>query len=178
MNNNKVLLPLLAAASLLCVTAPSFAGPYIGAGLGYFRIDSQDFLDEDNDLRDDHATWKAFAGANVNDFFGLEVSHIEFGESEDGPFELEAQGQTIAATLGFPVGDDSSIYFKAGQLYWDMDASIAGEVIVDDNGNDNFVGVGMRVGGQPGLGLKLEYESFDIGDAEIDMPSISLNMAF
>jgi OmpA-OmpF porin, OOP family len=167
----------IAALALSCGSLPSFAGPYVGGSAGYMRLNNQDFLDDDNDFRDNRGAFKAYAGANANDIFGLEVSHVEFGDSEDGPFQMEAQGQTIAATVGFPVGDDGSVYLKAGQLYWDADASIAGTVSVDDNGNDNFAGIGMRLGGEEGLGVKLEYEQYDVGPAEIDMPSISLNFA-
>jgi hypothetical protein len=49
-------------------------------------------------------------------------------------------------------------------------------VNVNDNGNDTFAGIGMRLGGDEGLGVRLEYEQYDIGNAEIDLPSISLNM--
>jgi hypothetical protein len=167
----------IASLTLLCGSLPSFAGPYVGGGAGYMRIDNQDFLDDDNDFRDNRGAFKAYAGANATDIFGLEVSHVEFGDTEDGPFQMEAQGQTIAATVGVPVGDDGSVYLKAGQLYWDADSTIDGLVSVNDNGNDNFAGIGMRVGGDEGLGIKLEYEQYDIGSAEVDMPSISLNVA-
>lgn len=177
MNNKKITIGL-ATLALLCSSLPSFAGPYAGIGAGYFRINEQDFLEEDNDLREDRGSWKAFAGLNLGDIFGLEISHIEFGEVEDDVAQLEAQGQTIAATLGFPVGDNGRLYVKAGQLYWDADSSIAGLISVEDDGNDNFYGIGMRLGGQEGLGVKLEFEHFELGGAEIDMPSISLNMEF
>jgi hypothetical protein len=167
----------IASLTLLCGSLPAFAGPYVGGGAGYMRIDNQDFLDDDNDFRDNRGAFKAYAGGNANDIFGLEVSHVEFGDTEDGPFQMEAQGQTIAATLGVPVGDDGSVYVKAGQLYWDADSTIDGLVSVNDNGNDNFAGIGMRVGGDEGLGIKLEYERYDIGSAEVDMPSINLNVA-
>jgi hypothetical protein len=176
--NSKKVITGLATLALLCGSVPSFAGAYVGIGAGYFRINDQDFLDEDNDLRDDRGAWKAFAGLNLGDIFGLEVSHIEFGKVEDDPIQLETQGQTIAATLGFPVGDSGRLYAKAGRLYWDADARIAGLVEVSDDGNDNFYGIGMRLGDDEGLGLKLEFEQYEIGNAEIDMPSISLNMEF
>lgn len=167
----------IAALALSCGSLPSFAGPYVGGGAGYMSIDNQDFLDEDNDFRDDRGAFKAYAGGNANDIFGLEVSHVEFGDTEDGPFQMEAQGQTIAATLGFPFSDDGSVYVKAGQLYWDADSSIGGTVSVNDNGNDTFAGIGMRLGDDEGLGVRLEYEQYDVGPAEIDLPSISLNVA-
>jgi OmpA-OmpF porin, OOP family len=167
----------IAALALSCGSLPSFAGPYVGGGAGYMSIDNEDFLDDDNDLRDDHGAFKAYAGGNLNDIFGLEVSHVEFGDTEDGLFQMEAQGQTIAATVGFPFSDDGSLYLKAGQLYWDADSSIAGQVSVNDDGNDNFAGIGMRLGGDEGVGVRLEYEQYDLGSTEVDMPSISLNIA-
>lgn len=177
MNNKKTIIGL-ATLALLCSSLPSFAGLYVGGGVGYFRVDQQDFLDEDNDLNDEQASWKAYAGFNVADIFGLEISHVEFGEVEDNLLQLEAQGQTIAATLGFPIGDSGSLYAKAGQLYWDADATLVGMVEASDDGNDNFVGIGARIGDREGLGVRLEFEQYDIGSAEIDMPSISLHGEF
>jgi hypothetical protein len=178
MKNKKIIIGL-ATFTLLCSSLPSFAGPYVGIGAGYFRIDGEDFLDEDNDFKDDRGSWKAFAGLNLGDIFGIEVSHIEFGDVEDNPVQLEAQGQTIAATLGFPVSDSGRLYLKAGQLYWDADATLAaGLASVNDNGNDTFYGLGMRLGSKPGFGVKLEFEHFELDNAEIDMPSLSLNMEF
>ncbi len=177
-NKNKNMMIGLTTLVLLCGSLPSFAGPYVGIGAGYFRINDENFLDEDNELKDDRGSWKVFAGLNLGDIFGLEVSHVEFGDIEDDPFQLEAQGQTIAATVGFPVGDSGRLYLKAGQLYWDADATIANRLTVNDNGNDKFYGIGMRLGGHPGIGLKLEFEHYEIDQAEIDMPSLSLNMEF
>lgn len=176
--DKKKVITRLATLALLCGSLPALAGTYVGLGAGYFRINDQDFLDEDNDLRDERGSWKVFAGLNLGDVFSLEVGHVEFGDVEDDLVQLEAQGQTIAATLGFPVGDNGRLYAKVGQLYWDADATIAGLVSVEDDGNDNFYGIGMRLGGAEGLGVKLEFEQFEIEDAEIDMPSISLNMEF
>jgi len=168
----------LATLTLLCSSLPSFAGVYVGAGAGYFRIDQQDFLDEDNDLNDEQGAWKVYGGFNIADIFGVEISHIEFGEVEDDLIQLEAQGQTLAATLGFPIGDSGSLYAKAGQLYWDADATIVDRVEASDDGDDSFVGIGARIGDDEGLGVRLEFEQFDVGSAELDMPSISLHGEF
>lgn len=167
----------LATFTLLCSSLPSFAGVYVGAGAGYFRIEDQNFLDDDNDFKDDRWSWKAFGGLDLGDIFSLEVSHVEFGKVEDDPLQLEADGETIAALLGFPIGD-SRLYAKAGQLYWNADASIADTFNVNDDGNDTFYGVGARLGGDEGLGVKLELEHYELDDTDIDMPSISLNMEF
>jgi hypothetical protein len=175
---DKKLIIGIASLTLLCGSLPSFAGPYVGIGAGYFRINNQDFLEDDNDLRDNQGAWKAFAGVSLGDIFGLEVSHVEFGEVEDEPAQLEAQGQTIAATLGFPIGDSGRLYGKVGQLYWDADARIVNSISVNDNGNDNFIGLGVRLGGPEGLGMKLEFEQYDIDTSEIDMVSLSLNAEF
>ena len=161
MKNNKIMIGL-ATLTLLCSSLPSFAGPYVGVGAGYLRFNDENFLDDDNDLKDNRASWKAFAGLNLGDIFGLEVSHIEFGEVKDEPAQLDAQGQTIAATLGFPMGDSGRLYAKAGRLYWDADASISNLVSVNDDGNDVFYGIGVRLGDQEGLGVKLEYEHFEL----------------
>jgi hypothetical protein len=175
--NNKFI-AILATITLLCASLPATAGFYAGGGIGYFRINSQNFLDEDDELKDDRTSWKAFAGFNVNEIIGFEISHIDFGDSGNGPLSLDASGRTLAATLGFPVGDGSRLYIKAGTLFWDAHASVANVISVSNDGDDSFHGIGMRIGGNQGLGLKVEYERYSIGDTDIDMPSVSLNAAF
>jgi len=175
---NKKIIGLATFTTLLCSSLPSFAGVYVGGGLGYFRINEQNFLNQDNDLNDNQAAWKVYGGFNIADIFGIEVSHVEFGKVEDAPLKLEAQGQTIAATLGLPIGDSGSLYAKAGQLYWNSDSTIADTIKTSDDGNDSFVGIGARIGDDEGLGVRIEYEEYDVGKAKIDMPSISLHAEF
>jgi hypothetical protein len=177
-NCNKSVLSIVTILITLCVATPSLARGYAGGALGYYRIDNEDFLEENNELRDNRSAWKVFIGGTVGEIFGLEAAHIDFGDSRDGPLTLDTRGQTLAATLGIPVGDNSRIYAKAGRLYWDADAGIADNTLVDIDGDDPFYGAGIGFGVTSGLGVKVEYERYKLGDIDVDMPSVNLSLAF
>lgn len=171
-----------ALSTALLLPAPASAQEqessfYIGAGAGYYRIEGEDFLDEDNDLRDDRTAHKAYLGTNINDIFGLEIGYIDFRESTDELLDVEADGYTVAATLGAPVGEGMRLYGKLGQLFWDQTVS-AGPISRSTDGDDPFIGVGMRFGSPEGLAVRLEYERYELEDTEIDMPSVSLHFGF
>lgn len=171
---------IFATAGLATVSVPAAArdsAVYAGGGVGYYRIDGEDFLTEDDDLKDNRSGIKAFVGTNINDVFGLEAAYVDFRDSADGPITLEAEGYTVGATVGVPLDDSVRLYGKIGQLFWDSTASL-GDLSASRDGDDPFVGVGVRFGESPGVGVKVEYERYELDDTTVDMPSVNLNVAF
>ena len=75
------------------------AGLYMGGGLGYFRINDDDFLDEDDDFKDNRWGWKVHVGAQLNPVFSVEGGYVDYGKLNDGPLELEADGKFAAALV-------------------------------------------------------------------------------
>lgn len=152
-------------------------GGFLGGGVGYYRIDEQDFLEEDEDLDDNRVSWKAFTGLEFTRMLALEVAYIDFGELSEGAAELDASGWTAAGILALPLTDNFAPYVKAGQLFWDADASV-GPLSSSDDGNDFFYGVGGRFSLNEWTDIRLEYERFDFDDVEVDMASVNLQFSF
>lgn len=152
-------------------------GGFLGGGVGYYRIDEQDFLNEDDDINDDRVSWKAFAGLDFGRIFALELAYIDFGELSEGPAALDATGWTAAGILSLPVTDNFAPYAKAGQLFWDADFT-AGDVSLSDDGNDFFYGAGLRFALNDWSDIRLEYERFTMDDTDVDMASVNLQLSF
>ena len=123
----------MAALSAGAAEQPGF---YVGAGAGQAMID-------DGALDDEDTAFSAFAGYQVNPYFGLEAGYADLGKTEPlgsaGP-ELEADAAYLVAVGTLPFTDRFSGYAKAGYSDWNVDTSIAG---VSDDGNDPTYGWGL-----------------------------------
>lgn len=166
----KVFHALLLAAGIIGAGLPgaAAAGPYIGASWGAYSIDESD-LDDNDDL------WKAYAGATINDLFGVEGSWVDFNQVGTGVSSFEADGWGLAALLSLPVGRGSAVFVKAGEFWWDSDTALGG-VTAGSDGTDPFFGAGVRFGGP--LALRLEWERYDVADIDVDSYTIGVQFGF
>jgi opacity protein-like surface antigen len=163
------LLPALATAA-----DPS---GYLGGGLGYFRLNDDDFLDEDDRFRDNRWAWKAYGGAQFNSVLSAEGGYVDFGSLSDGPARLDADGWYIAGMAHLPLIPGFAPYAKIGNLFWDVEAS-SPLGSVNRTGNDVFYGVGARFSVSRHLQLRLEYDRMKVHNSDVDMGSLNLQYRF
>lgn len=150
-------------------------GYYVGGGVGYFRVDEQDFFGDDDDLDDEQVSWKLYGGGDFTSWLSGEVGYINFGEFGDDS-ELEADGFTVAAIAQWPIGNFAP-YAKVGWLWWDADVNTALGSASDD-GDDVFGGLGVRFSLTQALDMRVEYERYQLDDADLDMGSLNLQYQF
>ncbi|RFA29037.1 hypothetical protein CAI21_11370 [Alkalilimnicola ehrlichii] len=156
---------------------PSGLEAFVGGGIGYYRLNDGDFLDEDERLKDDRLSVKVFGGIEISRILGLELGYVNFGEAEGDVTSLNADGWTVAGILALPITENFAPYGKFGRLHWDADVS-AGPISRSDSGEDNFYGVGARFALSEQLDLRIEYERFDLADTDLDMASANLQIRF
>ncbi|SEL57743.1 outer membrane beta-barrel protein [Halomonas daqiaonensis] len=200
---------LIATAALATLVAsPAFAqsyqynpaeGPYLGAGLGYSKLDN-DTLDWLGDLGastdDSDTAYKLFAGYQFNPNFAVEAGYADFGDFEasgaDGAnsarLKLGVEGFTAALVGNLPIQNGFSVFGKLGMVAWDadldLDATINGDVYresASEDGTDPFYGIGAEYEIDR-IVVRTEYERYDISesgeDFEIDLFSTSLGYRF
>ena len=154
-------------------------GPYIGGSLGWSAIDvSSDDLDSDYD--DDDLGYKIFAGYNLGVIplldLAVEGSYVDFGKASSSQIteqDVEITGWDLfgvaALNLG-PVG----VFGKVGQIWWDRESNISQ---IDESGNDMAYGIGLRF--QIGsVGIRGEYEYFDLDKTDVGMFSVGASWTF
>jgi hypothetical protein len=179
---------VMIASSLAMV--PSFATAqesglsiYGGGGIGYFRLNDDEFLDEDDDFKDNRTGWRAQIGTQINPIFSLEGGYVDFGDLNDGALEFSSDGAFAAALVHVPIGSFAP-FAKIGQLWWDVDRDAPGSGLFPQalsstrSGNDTFYGVGVRIGEGPGLQLRIEYDRMEVDNADIDMGSVNVQYRF
>lgn len=155
-------------------TAPNY-GPFVGAGLGYYRLDDNDFLNDNDRLKDDQTAWRFFAGYEFDRMISVEAGFIDFGRTDDGPATLDADGWTLALLAAFPINDFIAPYGKIGALMWDSERKL-GILRGNEDGNDLFFGFGARFTLVHHLDLQVGYERFEMDSTDLDM--VAANMVF
>lgn len=180
------LIPTLALLGALTTVsgvaaAANPTGPYIGAGIGQFNMNVDDFDDIDNAISDvadsDDNSWKIFAGYRVMPFLALEAAYIDLGKpggdfngtSGNGNYRAEISGFAPAALGIVPIGPIEA-FAKAGWYFYDIDLNLETNGTPSVSGSDSddgfMWGLGASIVLLEHLELRAEYERIDIRSAK------------
>ena len=152
------------------VRADEKHGLYVGAGAGY---GSQEFDISTESFKDNTTSWKAFVGYRFMRFIGAEAAYVDFGKASDSlnfgggneNIDVKTHGETLEITGTLPLGSFFEVYGKAGYLWWNTDVNGTTNSN-SDSGNDPVYGAGARIIIAKKVGIRLEYEKFDIKDTK------------
>lgn len=163
----------LALASVPAIAADN--GIYLGGSIG------QSSLDIDEVSYDASATgYKLIAGWRFIDWLAIEGNYVDFGSGDDSiagtRVESEADGISLSAVGFLPVGP-VDLFARVGMIDWNADLSSPGLGSESDDGTDLTYGVGLQFRVWS-LGIRAEYELFDIEDADVDMISLGVTWTF
>ena len=169
-------------AALLFSAGSAYAddGFSVGASIGYANIKNDDptFDFDANDTG-----YKFFASYSFANYLGFEGAFIDFGEPSDDvlglPGKIDAEGYTLYAVGRLPLADSVELFGKAGVISWDADSIVDGALVGADDGDDLALGFGASWNANGTLGLRAEYEWFDIPDADnVWMASLGFVLRF
>ncbi len=176
----KLLILLIPIAALGGQSALADDGFSLGASVGYASIEDND-PNFDFDAQD--TGYKIFANYTFADYLGIEGSYVDFGKPNDDfgglAGVIDAEGWTLYGVGALPLGDSVELIGKAGVISWDADSLIDGVQVGADDGNDLALGVGARWNSEGTVGLRAEFEWFDISEADdVWMASLGLVIRF
>lgn len=181
----------LAAAALLLISSNANAadnGLYLGGSLSRSTIDTNDDLGGFRFEKDEDTAYKIIGGLRLFDALSIEANYVDFGSiSEEFPtiegtatgrFEVRALDAFAVGYLGAPLLE---VFGKLGLVYWDAEAVVEGGITHfrdSDNGADIAYGGGVQAH-LGSLALRLEYENFEVSDAEkLDLWSLGFTFTF
>src|SRR5688572_7225596 len=106
----------------------------IGAGIGQFNVDLNEFDDVDDvigDLDSDDISWKIFGAYRFNRYFSVEAAYVNFGEPGDDFQSAGSSGDYSVSLSGFapyvvgtiPVGP-VELFGKIGYYFYDVELDI------------------------------------------------------
>ncbi len=171
---------------ILCLALMSIAGvanagketgPYLGGSIGMASTDVSSGV---YDFNDDDFAFKIFGGYNFGIIplldLAVEGSYVDFGSASSGGIinqSVDTTGWDVYGLAALNLGP-FGIFGKVGQIWWNSDSSISP---LDSNGNDMAYGIGARF--QIGsIGIRAEYEYFDLSDSELGLLSAGVSYTF
>jgi OmpA-OmpF porin, OOP family len=165
--NKKWLVAMLGAAAM-SVSAGAMAqqqqqtGFYVGADIG-----SVDFEDEDD------TGFRFSGGYQFNRNFAAELGYVTLFDKSIFGANVEVDGFELVAVGKMPLANNFSVYGKLGFLMWD--AKVAG---FSDDGTDLTFGLGLQYDVSRNLGIRGQWQRYDVDDADADMFSVGLVYRF
>jgi OmpA-OmpF porin, OOP family len=203
MNKITALALLAASAASFTVNAEvNQPGFYLGGSVGYTSVD-WDTLDDIEDLGasvdDNDIGYKLFAGYRINKFFAVEGFYADLGEAtaETSGFvggnpaqasaDINADTFGLAALAIYPINDNFEVFGKVGFNSWNADAKANVQIPADgvnetesesDDGTDPMYGVGAAYIFNNNLSLRVEFERYELDDANVDMASAGIAYKF
>ena len=176
---NLVSITLLSSACLTANAADT--GFYVGGGLGSSYASK--FCNEGEDDRtscdDKSFSWKLLGGYQFSPIFGLEAFYVNLGnikasgESSQASGEVTAEMSAIglAATAGWPINQQLSIFGKAGLAHAKttgkitVSETVKGKTVnasesIDSNTNNFMAGAGIKYAINENLAVRAEWEYF------------------
>jgi opacity protein-like surface antigen len=179
----------------LCATTASYAqwtgwtGPlpapdaYVGAGVTQARVD--DIFGSGHDLDLNNTAWKAYIGIRPIPYFGVEANYMDLGSETRRYFDGTVNHANAHAFSAFGVAFlplpalviPVELFGKAGAARWNLSGHTSPSLFaLDDHGTDFAWGGGAQTHFGP-LGLRLEYEQFNLRDAD-DVRAVSFDVSF
>lgn len=150
---------------------------YGGVGIGRSDLDFSGFDDSD-------AAWKLFGGWQPTPWFAVEAGWVDLGELRENPgnvlVEFEVDGFAVNAIGRVPVGQ-GALYGKVGAFSWTADAKACVALVCtneDHDETDVVWGLGVSFDFNDQVGIRGEFERYDIDGDDIDMLSAAAYLRF
>lgn len=198
----RFLLALIAASAF--AISPAMAkdrGAYVGAGFGDASVE----VDSGSGVPDFDGSDTAFKvlGGYRTKYIGGELEYIDGGEAKDQwqksvtPSVRAKLANGLRVSIGFtgwnasllgklPFGEQFDVFGKIGAIMWDADFEeelVVDSAVVDreratDDGTDFSWGVGGSWYFLDNFGARVEYQGFEIEDADATLISASVLWLF
>lgn len=159
---------VISVLSLSAVATQAAQGLYLGVGAG---------VAENRDLDDTDTAVKAIAGFNFNETFGIEGQYVDFGETVGPGFRSQADTVALEGVVNLPFTPRFGVFGKGGVHYASLDSTVLG-INRSDNQTDATYGAGVKFDFTDYLGVRGEWERFEIDNADTDVLSASLMFRF
>ncbi|MDZ7644377.1 MAG: outer membrane beta-barrel protein [Woeseiaceae bacterium] len=185
----KIIVTCLLAVGFSASVQAADNGIYVGGALSRSTIETEaDFFGFG--FEDDDTGYKLIGGIRPFDALAFEANYVDFGSitfddtAADGfRGELETEALDVFAVGFLGVLPMVDAYGKIGAIAWDAESTLQGglqgiDLRDTEDGVDLAWGAGVQ-GDIGSLAIRLEYENFDIGEADsVEMWSLGMIWTF
>ncbi len=163
---------------VIASASPAFAAGefYAGGSIGHTAI--VDLCGDENEFvgpfglgcDETDAGWKILAGYRATPHLGFEIDYVDLDSAGATWSSLDLTGFGLAATFSALPSEQFSVFAKVGMWQWDADP-------FREDGSDLRFGVGAQFRFQNPVGLRTEWERFEVDDGEADLWSFGVTFA-
>ena len=154
------------------------------------------------EVDDNGLGWRLFGGYNLNKYLGFEIAYVDLNELEtettsSSPFvsttnvAAEVDGFTFAGIGKYPVTETFNIFGKVGAFVWDVEGAASVTIggttlaipaslssLLDNDGTDIMFGFGADFELMENVGIRAEWERYEVDNTDIDLVSIGVEYRF
>jgi OmpA-OmpF porin, OOP family len=134
-------------------------GWYVGGDFGKFDIEDED-----------DTAWRIVGGYQINRTFAAELGYSTLFDKSG----VEVTAWELVGIASFPVANKLSIFGKLGFAMWEADAGSFGST----DGTDLTFGAGVQYDITPKLGIRGQWQRYDIDDSDGDLFTVGLIYKF
>lgn len=165
---------------------PAAADLYVGFGSGRASIDEH-VAGSSDELNADETSEQFFFGFELGRHAALEFGRTDFGVLEDTitisgiptPAMYSADGRTISLLFRDEITDDLSLFLRVGVVDWDRTIDLnAGATVTHASGQNGVFGFGATFRASDHLTFRAEYTQYEVGDADLMVPSLAVVWGF
>lgn len=176
----------ITAFALAGLALPAAADLYVGFGSGRSSMDEH-VAGSSDELNADETSEQFFFGFELGRNAALEFGRIDFGVLEDTitiggiptPTLYAADGRSISLLFRDEITDDLSLFLRAGVVNWDTKVDLnGGATIIRDRGQNGVFGFGATFRATDHLTFRAEYTQYEVGDADLMVPSLAVTWGF
>ena len=176
-------LALVGAILLVPLTASAESGFFFGGSIGAATLDDTfDGFGVDTDS----TSFRLNAGWQFSDSFALEAGYHDFGKFDEeldiggvlSDVDLRADGYTLGLTAGIPMGQNLSLFGRAGAFIWEGEARLDGFSVEGFDDENLYYGGGASFKVSEQLSLIGDWTRYELDETESDVISIGFRYRF
>jgi opacity protein-like surface antigen len=187
----RTLVPAMALA-LTLMARPGSAqdfGPFVGGSVGTTRYDICDqlFAAGASSCDDQSTGFKVFGGYAFNRYLAVEGGYVDFGKMyaySTGPgvtTDVLVNAYYLSGMAAIPLAGRASLFAKIGGQFWEGEingATPTASAQATDNGTGLMYGAGASFDMSGNVGLRGEWERYDVDGNDVDMVSVGIVLMF
>jgi opacity protein-like surface antigen len=173
-----------ALAAALGFTGPAAADLYLGFGSGRAALGDR-ILGASDEFNGEDTSEHYFLGFRLGRHASFEFGRADLGLMTDTitvggvptPTTVATDGHTLSLLFTEPVADDLALFLRVGVFDWDRES--AGPASAGNHSGDNGTfGLGASLRVSDHLVLRAEYQRYEVGHSNVDVPMLAVLYRF
>lgn len=169
-----------ALAAALGLSGTAAADVYLGLGSGRAHLDDR-ILGASDQFNGDDTSEHYFFGFKLGRNTRFEAGRSDLGFMTDTitvggiPTATTAaiDGNVYSLLFSSPVAEDMAVYLRAGVFEWDRETTGPASA-GNHSGQNGFFGIGGSLRISDDFSLRAEYQRYEVGHSDVDVPMLAL----